>query len=283
MNENAISSIASQFQLERILRKRILLSSQEDRAAIVEQAYKELFERFTDHSVFLATQEEAKRKGRLGSGLIIPLSKRGSNVLEVGCDRGDVLMALAERDRICTGIEISEHMLKLCNKLDIKVFYGSADSLDFPSGSFDVVFSQEVLEHLHPEDVPMHIAEAFRVLRSNGILAVETPNRRTGPQDISRGSTRVAEGLHLKEWTVRELIQMFQKAGFVKVRGLLAPQFIARRSEAVHWFTRVPAIVKYFQDLILVLIPTLSMRTIVGKFLGLDDIFLFAKKPNSDR
>jgi len=283
MNENAISYRASQFQLERILRKRILLSSKEDRAAIVEQAYKELFERFTDHSVFLATQEEAKRKGRLGSGLIIPLSKRGSNVLEVGCGRGDVLKALAERDRICTGIEISEHMLKLCNKLDIKVVQGDADSLCFPTGSFDVVFSQEVLEHLHPEDVPMHFAEAFRVLRPNGILAVETPNRRTGPQDISRGFTRVAEGLHLKEWTVRELIQMFQKAGFVKVRGLLAPQFIARRSEAVHWFTRVPAIVKYFQDLILVLIPTLSMRTIVGKFLGLDDIFLFAKKPNSDR
>ena len=217
MNENAISSRASQFQLERILRKRILLSSKEDRAAIVEQAYSELFERFPDHSVFLATREEAKRKGRLGSGLIIPLSKRGSNVLEVGCGRGDVLMALAERGRVCTGIEISRHMLQLCDKLAVKVVQGDADSLCFPSGSFDVVFSQEVLEHLHPEDVPIHFAEAFRVLRPNGILAVETPNRRTGPQDISRSFTRVAEGLHLKEWTIRELIQQFQKAGFVKI------------------------------------------------------------------
>jgi len=190
---------------------------------------------------------------------------------------------LAERGRICTGIEISQHMLELCNKLDVKIVCGSADSLDFPSGSYDVVFSQEVLEHLHPEDVPRHFAEAFRVLRPNGILVVETPNRRTGPQDISRGFTRVAEGLHLKEWTIRELTQMFQEAGFIKIRGLLAPQFIARRSEAIHWLTRAPAIVKYFQDLILVLIPTLSIRTIVGKFLGLDDIFLFAKKPNSDR
>ena len=283
MNENAISSKASQFQLERILRKRILLSYREDRASIVEQAYTELFREFPDHSVFLTTREEAKRKGRLGSGLIIPLSKRGSNVLEVGCGRGDVLMALAERGRVCTGIEISRHMLQLCDKLAVKVVQGNADSLCFPTGSFDVVFSQEVLEHLHPEDVPRHFAEAFRVLRPNGILAVETPNRRTGPQDISRGFTRIAEGLHLKEWTIRELIQQFQKAGFIKIRGLLAPQFIARRSEAVHWFTRVPAIVKYFQDFVLVFVPTLRLRTIVGKFLGLDDIFLFAKKPNSDR
>lgn len=282
MRKNRNSSRAAQFEFERILRARILRSPQKDRKAIVEQAYTELFERFPEHSVFMATQEESKRKGKLGSGLIIPLSKRGSDVLEVGCGRGDVLMTLAEQGRICTGTEISQHMQELCNKHgknNVKIVRGSADSLNFPTGSFDVVFSQEVLEYLHPEDVPRHFAEAFRVLRPNGIFSVETPNWRTGPQDISRGFTRVAEGLHLKEWSVRELIQLFQKTGFTRIRGLLAPQFIARRSEAIHRYSQVPGIVKYFQDLVLAIVPTLAMRTVVGKILGLDDIFLFAKKP----
>ncbi|MHC4560801.1 MAG: class I SAM-dependent methyltransferase [Planctomycetota bacterium] len=281
MSKNRISSIEAQFELERILRERILGSLKNERNAIAEQAYTELFEKFPDHSVFLITSEAAERKGKLGAGLILPLSQRGSKVLEVGCGRGEVLRALAERGRICTGIEVSRDMMQLCDKIDVKVVYGVADSLDFPAGSFDVVFSQEVLEHLHPEDVPGHFAEAFRVLRPNGILAVETPNRQTGPQDISRGFTRVAEGLHLKEWTVRELIQMFQKAGFVKIRGLLAPQFVARRSETMHHLTQTPAIVKYFQSLLLVFVPTLRLRKIVGKLLGLDDIYLFAKKPDS--
>ncbi len=284
MSQNEISRREAQFQLERILRKKILLSHREDRATVVELAYTELFEKFPDHSVFLATQKNAERKGKLGAGLIIPLSRRGSLVLEVGCGRGDVLLALSQRGRICTGTEISEHMLELCNKRskpDVKIVRCSADSLCFPANSFDVVFSQEVLEHLHPEDVPRHFAEAFRVLRPNGILAVETPNRRTGPQDISRGFTCIAEGLHLKEWTVRELIQKFREAGFVKIRGLLAPQFFARRSEVIHRLTRVPPIVKYFQDLFLVFVPTRYLRTIVGKFLGLDDIYLFAKKPHN--
>jgi 2-polyprenyl-3-methyl-5-hydroxy-6-metoxy-1,4-benzoquinol methylase len=285
MSKNRISSREAQFELERILRERILSSLKNERNAIVEQAYTELFERFPDHPVFLTTCEAAQRKriGKLAAGLIIPLSQCGSKVLEVGCGRGEVLMALAERGCICTGIDVSRDILQLCDKIDVKVVYGVADSLDFPAGSFDVVFSQEVLEHLHPEDVPGHFAEAFRVLRPNGILAVETPNRQTGPQDISRGFTRVAEGLHLKEWTVRELIQMFQKAGFVKIRGLLAPQFIAKRSETVHLLTQVPAIVKYFQGLLLVFVPTLRLRTIVGKLLGLDDIYLFAKKPDSEQ
>lgn len=282
MDDNRISSKVAQFQLERSLRERILSSPRKDRTAAIEQAYSELFERFPDHSVFLTTQEESKRKGKLSAGLIVPLLKRGNRVLEVGCGRGDVLVALSEMGCICTGTEISHHMLGLCNDhVDhvVEIFSGSADSLDFPSDSFDIVFSQEVLEHLHPEDVPRHFAEAFRVLRPNGIFSVETPNRRTGPQDISRGFTHIAEGLHLKEWTVKELIRMFQDAGFVKIRGLLAPQFIGRRSKAIHRLTRVPAFVKYFQDLVLGLVPTLRLRTIVGKCLGLDDIYLFAKKP----
>ena len=85
-----------------------------------------------------------------------------------------------------------------------------------------------------------------------------------------------------KEWTIREMIHLFQEAGFTRIRDLLAPQFVARRSEANHRLTRVPAIVKYFQDLVLVFVPTLRLRTIVGKLLGLDDIFLFAKKPNKN-
>jgi len=282
MTQDEFSSKALQFQLERILRDRILLSVREDRAAIVEQAYTELFEKFPAHSVFLTTQEEAKRKGRLGSGLIVPLSKPGDKVLEVGCGRGDVLIALAELGRICAGTEISQHMLELCNDKGLKVVRGCADSIDFPTGSFDVVFSQEVLEHLHPEDVPRHFEEAFRVLRPNGILAIETPNKRTGPQDISRGFTRTAEGLHLKEWAIRELIQQFHRSGFVRVRALLAPQFVARRSQVIHRLTRVPSIIKYLQDFVLVLVPTLRLRTIVGKLLGLDDIFLFASKPSND-
>lgn len=271
-----------QFELERTLRQKILASSREKRGKIVGQAYRQLFDKFPEHPRLSKTKEEAARDGRMKAHLLIPLLRRESDVLEIGCGTGDVIEALSEQGYVCTGVEISEEMLKLCKERHLNVILGSADHVDCPSNSFDVVFSQEVIEHLHPDDVPRHFIEAFRLLRPNGILAVETPNRRTGPQDVSRGFTHIAEGLHLKEWTVGELTGLFMGAGFVEIRGLLVPQFLARRSAMIHRLTRVPAGFKYLQDLVLILVPTLRLRTIVGKSLGLDDIFLFGKKPTND-
>jgi len=173
-------------------------------------------------------------------------------------------------------------MIGLCDPAKgVSVVFGTADRLEFPDRSFDLVFSQQVLEHLHPDDAPEHFAEGFRVLVPGGTMAVETPNRRTGPQDISRGFTPVAEGLHLKEWTIRELIRQFRRTGFVRVRGLLAPPFLARRSPRIHRLLRVPAAIKYAEDIGLLMIPGLRTRTFVGKLIGLDDIFLFGEKPGS--
>jgi ubiquinone/menaquinone biosynthesis C-methylase UbiE len=281
MSKNRISSIEAQFELERILRERILSSLKNERNAIVEQAYTELFEKFPDHTQLSTTNKKAIRKGRLKAALIIPLTKRESKILEVGCGRGDAITALAEHGRICTGVEISSDMLHLCEQRGLKVIRGFADHIDIPASSFDVIFSHQMLEHLHPEDVPGHFSEAFRLLRPNGILAVETPNFRVGPQDVSRGFARIAEGLHLKEWSFRELISLFQDAGFVKIRGLMAPLFLARRLMPIHRFCQVPWSVKYISDMFLAIIPTLPLKTIAAKLLGLDDIYLFAKKPYS--
>lgn len=272
-------SRAAQFELERVLRNKILCSSKEDCAAAIDAAYRELFEKFPGHSRLAGTLAAMEVGARLGARLILPLSKRGSTILEVGCGRGAVLMMLAREGRICTGVEPSRDMLEWCQRNNVNAVPGVADRLDFPDDSFDLVFSQEMLEHLPPKHVPCHFAEAFRVLRPNGILSVETPNRRTGPHDVSRGFTRVAQGLHLKEWTVREVIRLFREAGFVEIRGLLAPQFLARRWEWIHRVTRTPAIVKYLEDLLLWFVPPLFLRTMVGKAVGLDDIFLFARKP----
>ena len=208
------------------MRQRILQSPTESRQAVIASAYAELFSKFPDHEVFHANTEDRRRKGRLRAGMVIPLSRPGDAVLEVGCGRGDVLLELARLGHKCFGIEPSEHMLSICaDQKAATVAFGTADRLEFADGSFDLVFSQEVLEHLHPDDVPVHFSEAFRVLRPRGILAVETPNRDTGPQDVSRGFVAVAEGLHLKEWSVRELIQQFRQAGFVKIRGVLVTPF----------------------------------------------------------
>jgi SAM-dependent methyltransferase len=273
-----------QFELERALRGEILRSPKELRTSVFASAYEQLFAVFPDHSVFDASTEEGRGRGRLSAGLIAPLlRKSGGRILEVGCGRGDTLAALQGLGYECVGVEPSVHMMDACAANGVTVHFGTADSLDFPDDYFDAVFCQEVIEHLHPEDVPCFFAEAHRVLRRGGVLSVETPNRTTGPQDISREFTEVAQGLHLKEYSVYEVLHQFKVAGFTTVRGLLAPQCAARRCSTIHRLTRVPARVKHLEDLLLRCVPGRSVRTLIGKFVGLDDIFLFGRKKQPSR
>src|SRR4029453_17000737 len=52
---------------------------------------------------------------------------------------------------------------------------GNGESLPFEAGSFDLVFSDNVFEHVaNPAAV---FAEAFRVLRPGGLFLIKTPNR----------------------------------------------------------------------------------------------------------
>jgi len=48
-----------------------------------------------------------------------------------------------------------------------------------------------------------------------------TPNRLSGPHDISQHFDRVASGLHLKEYTYRELAGLFRRVGFRRIRGVV--------------------------------------------------------------
>ena len=129
-----------------------------------------------------------------------------------------------------TGIDVTRAALDKhrVERGKVRFAQGSAVSLPFSDSSFDFVYSSQVLEHLHPDDVPTHLAEVGRVLRPGGWLGFDTPNRATGPHDVSRGFTRTATGLHLKEWTYRELIRVLHSAGLERIQTRVLPGRVAK-------------------------------------------------------
>ena len=90
-----------------------------------------------------------------------------SVALEVGCGTGNYLRALrASADCDCVGIDPSTAMLAKARSMAdprVRLIGGRAERLELPDGAFDLVFSVDVIHHVH--DRPAAFREAVRVMR----------------------------------------------------------------------------------------------------------------------
>ncbi|MDD5529889.1 MAG: methyltransferase domain-containing protein [bacterium] len=96
-----------------------------------------------------------------------------------GCGYGSHHLLKSGAKKV-TGIDISEETIEYCKShyenenLEFKVM--NAEKLSFPDKIFDVVVSFEVVEHL--ENPEMYLSEIKRVLKTDGILIISTPNKK---------------------------------------------------------------------------------------------------------
>lgn len=107
----------------------------------------------------------------------------GKHILEVGCGKGNEIVQLAKRGAACVGLDFSESAMELMQQrlakesLNLPLVRGDARHLPFQAGTFDLVYSQGVLEHFtQPGEV---LQEQYQVLREGGIVVVELPNKWT--------------------------------------------------------------------------------------------------------
>lgn len=92
-------------------------------------------------------------------------------LLDVGCGTGFLIDLLAQQ-RLAryVGLDLSPEMLRMARQKQIPgtdFINGSADSLPFPDGSFDIVTCSQSFHHYpYPEKA---MAEALRVLKPGGL------------------------------------------------------------------------------------------------------------------
>lgn len=145
-------------------------------------------------------------------------------VLELGCGEGWLSLALATSNRHVVGVDISDQCIDLCRRnqkehgvSNVEFHRESGVRLTFKDDTFDRAVSTEFLEHLHPDDVPFHLAEVRRVLKPGGRYVVVTPNRYRHHDDDDAEGT-----LHLRLYSYADLAALFEAAGFSQV---LSPFF----------------------------------------------------------
>jgi len=99
------------------------------------------------------------------------------SVLDIGAAQATLALLLAESGRVVTAVDIRPQFLEYAKtrheRGDIRFIAGNA--FDLPDlGTFDLVFANQIIEHLvHPDDFLRNVA---RFAKRDGIVVISTPN-----------------------------------------------------------------------------------------------------------
>lgn len=212
------------YEVERELADRLRHATREERRGLYGSVYDELYRRVPHHPQLTRKSSPELTRERLGPQLRIlgPYIGPDTDLLEIGPGDCALSLELAKRVRRVYGLDVSEEITRRLElPSNFQLILSDGTSVPLPPESVDVAFSNQLMEHLHPDDALEQLTGIWRALRNGGVYICITPNRLMGPHDISRHFDPVATGFHLKEYTVTELSQMFRTVGFRRVQVLL--------------------------------------------------------------
>jgi 2-polyprenyl-3-methyl-5-hydroxy-6-metoxy-1,4-benzoquinol methylase len=97
-------------------------------------------------------------------------------LLDVGCATGVLLELARLRGWQVCGVDVSEYATRIAREYyNLDIFTGELAEAAYPDEHFDVVVMDDLIEHV--ADPSALVQESHRILRTGGLLAVNTPNR----------------------------------------------------------------------------------------------------------
>ena len=107
-----------------------------------------------------------------------PLFEGASDVLDVGCGRGEFLELLRGKGISARGIDLNEEMAAVCRERGLDATAGDALGylLAQPDESIGGLFAAQVVEHLEPEYLMRFLEAAYHKLRPGSKIVLETIN-----------------------------------------------------------------------------------------------------------
>jgi SAM-dependent methyltransferase len=214
--------LRAHYRVERRLADRLRRAPDaEARRRIFATMYDDLFREVPDHPrLRLGAESLAKREREIGWDLaqLRPYLEDGSTFLEVGA--GDCALAarVAEGAKAVYAVDISDQAVRPL-PANVRLCLSDGRSIPVPAASVDLAFSDQLMEHLHPDDAVEQLRNIHRALKPGGVYVCITPNRLYGPSDISAYFDHEARGFHLREYTLDEIARIFRAAGFRRIEA----------------------------------------------------------------
>jgi len=123
---------------------------------------------------FRGSEEEIRAR----LAFYVPLFAGATDVLDIGCGRGEFLDLMREHAIKARGLDLNGAMVEVCRERGLEA--AQADALEYlmslPDGSLGGLIAVQVVEHLQPDYLVRLLETAFHKLRPGATIALETIN-----------------------------------------------------------------------------------------------------------
>lgn len=250
--------IREHYELERALADRLRHASKEQRRVLYSSLYDELFRQIPHHAQLTRKASPQKSAASVAAQLRLlgPYLSERKTFLELGPGDCALCVEVATKVRHVYAIDVSAEITKNTRfPANLDLILSDGCSVPVPAGSVAVAFSNQLMEHLHPEDALEQLHNIWTALSPGGVYICITPNRLNGPHDISKYFDVVATGFHLKEYTAFELVHLLRRQGFETIIAIVGGQ---------RYFAHVPIMLPLACEWLLEFLP-LGLRSAITK------------------
>jgi SAM-dependent methyltransferase len=220
--------IRQHYLIEKELASRLRTAGKEERRHLYGEVYDELFRRVPDHPQLALKHQVPTSAGARQTEVDYRLAFLRNYLnpeltyLEIGPGDCSLAIEVARLVRRVYAVDVSEEIAKdvvLPDNFELIISDGC--NIPVPENSINIAYSDQLMEHLHPDDAMDQLQNIYRALAPGGVYICITPNRLSGPHDVSQYFDDVATGFHLKEYTLTELSRIFRSVGFREFQVLV--------------------------------------------------------------
>ena len=215
--------LLEQYRLEIRLADRLRNSSRLEREEknLYATVYNELFATIKHHPQWAtkASKEQTERSVRWQMSILKKFLPPTGIFVEIGAGDCAVSFECCKYVKNVIAIDVSNTLSGTETQPDnFKFIQTGGTDLTLDPDSVDLVYSNQLLEHLHPDDAVDQLITVYQSLKSGGSAVFITPTKAGGPWDISCIYDEEAKGLHLKEYTLKDLVKLFSSVGFKNIK-----------------------------------------------------------------
>lgn len=149
-------------------------------------------------------------------------------LLDIGAATGHFLALAGADGWEASGMEISSYAAGIGQKKGLQIVAGNFEAHDSPKNHFDAVCFWDVLEHFEKPETA--VRQARKILKTGGILAINTPDSRSLPARIlGRRWYALDPPNHLRIFNRKNLTRLLEKNNFEIVEtGRVGKKFSLR-------------------------------------------------------